>query len=133
VTMDTVDHMLIRIGDHTADIQHYATLRQRLRREYGGFNVNPALQMLEEAVDVHLHMANVAIWESIGLDDSALERELAVATVDENLFDAGRLVCGNNLAADCLLHAAVLRQAGICETMFDEFKELVLTTAEAMR
>lgn len=130
--MDTVDLMLNRIGDHTADIHHYATLRQRLRREYGGFFVNQALQALEVAIDAHLHFANIAAWNNMGLADGDLEREIAVAMVTEELFDAGRKVCGNNLAADCLLHAAVLKQGGICETMFDEFSDLILTTAEAM-
>lgn len=132
--MDLVDQMLIRVGDYTSDIQHYSTLRRRLRREYGGINRNPVLLMLEETIEAHLQMADKAMLKENTSTDMDWEfvNGYCVDQIDEPLFDAGRKVCGNNLISDILLHAAYLKYFGKCATMFDEFKEQVLETAEAM-
>lgn len=130
--MDHVDELLTRIGDYTPDVQHYAIIRQRLRREFGGLFTNQLLWKIEEVIDEHLHRVNIKHWESLGFGDGDLGREWAFMEIDEKLFKAGAKIHGNNLVSSCILHAAVLRQAGICETMFEEFKTKTMELAEAM-
>lgn len=129
--MDTVDVMLNVIGLYTPNVHHYVPLRQGMRRDFGGGPVtNPVLFGLEAVIERHLHMANTKLWESI--DATEGQRLDAVNRIDEELFGMGREVCSTNQISNCLLHAAVLEQAGVCGTMFSEFEEILRHTAKEM-
>jgi hypothetical protein len=133
MTMDLVDHMLVRVGDYTSDIEHYSTLRRRIRREFGGPGRVQLFNMLEEVIDGHLHMANFKLWASVGVDvENHPLMSVALDRVNQDLFLKGREICGNNMISGILLHAAVLEYVGQCENLFNELTEMVYETARAM-
>lgn len=134
--MDTVDLMLNRVGDYTPDVNHYVPLRQRLRRDFGGphrpGSPNRALLLLEEVIERHLVLADNQMAESVGKEGDGGFLDECMEMVPESLFQAGRKISTNNLISDILVHAAFMKKTGKHETMYDEFVELVTTTAEAM-
>lgn len=130
--MDLVDQMLDRVGDYTSDIDLYSKLRQRLRRQYGGPNTNALIFELEVVIDGHLHTENFALLNSIGVYEGDPAVLIPLNRVTEEIFMRGREVCGTNMIAGILLHAAVLEYVGKCNNLFDELLAMLDETHAAM-
>lgn len=130
--MDLVDQMLDRVGDYTYDIDLYSKLRQRLRRQYGGPSNNPLIFELDAVIDGHLHTENFVLWNSVGVHEGDPALLIPLYRVTEEIFMRGREVCGTNMIAVILLHAAVLEYVGKCKNLFDELLAMLDETHAAM-
>jgi hypothetical protein len=125
MSTDLVNHMLRHVGDYVLNLDLYATLRETVTAQYAGLRGKTLLRALDDVIELHLSNAHVELLNRLDIETQE-EFDKILNLIDEATFD--KMVAasdGSTLGADLLLHAELLKRAGVTITLVDDLREMI--------